>query len=333
MKSLHFILCIMSYLNMQARVTISNESKEIVIPHINSFSITQDVKQISDTATVTLARNYKELASGNILNHIQSGMNITIEAGYNGKLFKEFSGYIKPGTNTEFPLVLQCDELFNLRQRNINVEFKQVSLRQLLTKIMLGYKIECPDTNLGKMIISNQSPLHVLNELKKRFGFYSQIDDNTIYVGWAYDFKPSFTKEHTYELGKTAKDGKGLQYRTEDDMNIRVKSVLIVNGKKKVLTAGSDSSDAKEEQIPVNENLSETEVQKILQAQLQQRIYEGYVGDIIGFGVPHTRAGDSCRIINDKYPERDGTYLIEKVVIDYAEAHIERKNSLSFKIV
>ncbi len=333
MKFLPLIICCMSYLNMNARVTISNDEKEIVIPQINSFSVTQDIKQLSDTATITLARNYKEFASGDILSHLKAGMNVKIEAGYNGNYHKEFTGFVKPGIDTEFPLVLQCDELFKLRQRNITHQWNNLTLRELLEFIMPSYKAECPTTNLGKMVISNQSPVHVLDELKKRFGFYSQIEDNSIYVGWAYDFKPSFTKEHTYELGKTAKDGKGLKYRTEADMNIRVKSVLIVNGKKKVLTAGSDSKDAKEEQIPVNEHLSETEVQKILRSQFQQRIYEGYIGEIIGFGVPRTRAGDSCLILNDKYPERDGSYLIEKVVTDYEESHIERKNSLSFKIV
>ena len=150
----------MSYLNMYANITIGDYE----FLHPNSFEITQSVEQISDSAKIVLARNYKEIANKKILDVIAAGMPVTISTGYNGNLQQEFTGFIKPGIGTEFPVELECDALYFLRQNNFNISERQITLKKLLERIAPGYVIETLDTNLGKVHFSNRSTFQILEQ-------------------------------------------------------------------------------------------------------------------------------------------------------------------------
>lgn len=320
----------MAYLNMMAEVTIG----DIVLPHINSFKIAESVKEVSDTASITIAKNYKQLNGNPVLKYIRAGLPVEIKCGYaeTGELVTEFTGYVKPGISAEWPVIIECDELYLLRQGHVSISERQITLSDLLHRIAPAYTIECPDAQLGKMLVSKASPFKILTDIKKRFGFYSSIHGNILHVGYATDYRPSFTQNHVYTIGKNVKDAKGLKYVTDKDFNIRVESCIIVNGKKKILHSGSDSKDATVIKEDLGQMRSEHEVQKNLNDLYSQRVYEGYTGNIVGFGYPRTHAGDSLRIINPLMPEREGNYFIEKVEIDYDVAHINRTNTLSFKL-
>ncbi len=330
MKNLLLITFTMAYLNMSARVTISDNTKEIVIDRLNSFKVTESIKELSDQAVITIAKNYKELKGSPILNHIKAGMAVKIESGYNGNLATEFTGFVKPGIPSEFPLVIECDELFPLRQGNIVKSFKAVTLKELLHLTAPAYKIECPDTQLGKFTLNNVSPYQVLNELKKRYGFYSRINDNILSVGWAFDFRPGFTNNHEFIIGENVKDTSNLKFQTDIDYNVRVESTIIVNGKKKILTTGSKDKDAKVEKRNFG-IMPESEAKKAGEAIYKNALYNGFSGSFVSYGIPRTHAGDTATLINTEQPERNGTYMIEKMELEYAESHINRINHLSYK--
>jgi len=319
----------MAYLNMQAEVIIG----DIVLPHINSFTINESIEDISDYATITIAKNYKQLKGNPILKYIQAGYPVEIKCGYNGDIATEFTGFVKPGISAEWPVKIECDELFLLRQGNVIVSDRNITLIDLLTKIAPQYEVEAPKTNLGKTVISNVSPYRVLQDLKKKYGFYSRINGNKLSVGFAYDFNPSFTQTHQYIIGRNVKDSKGLKFNTEVDFNVRVEAHVLVKGKKVIVSEGSSDKDAKVQKIDLNEYMTEEEAQKTAKARLHKILYAGFTGNIVGFGFPRTHAGDALEILNPKLPEQDGTYMIEKVEVEYAPSHINRDNTLSFKIV
>ncbi|MOA14272.1 hypothetical protein D3C78_1343640 [compost metagenome] len=77
---------------------------------------------------------------------------------------------------------------------------------------------------------------------------------------------------------------------------------------------------------------SEKVARDIAEARLQKSVYDGYSGDITGFGIPLTKAGDSISIKDNNEPYREGRYLIEKVTKTYGSDGINRKNDLAFKI-
>lgn len=325
----------MSYLNMNARITIGDiaKGKAIVVKAISEFDIEESVSETSDKATITLARNYELLAGKPILEYIRSGMPVKIECGYNGDLQTEFTGFIQPnGIDASYPIVLRCDELQDFRQNNWKESWRDISLKSLLQKIAPGYTIECADVQLGKLQLNNVSTYQVLEELKKNWGFFSNIHDKILHVGFSYDFSSSYTKRHDYILGKNVRDNSKLKFTTEDDYNVQVKVIVHQpDGKKLEIKAGSKEADASVKTYDAGP-MGKAAAEQIATAQLKKVLYSGFKGSIEGFGTPRTHAGDSIRIINQVQPEQNGTYLVEKVKISYKDAEIRRENFISYKV-
>jgi hypothetical protein len=330
MKFLFFIFFLMSYVNMQAKVTIG----DVYFPSINEFVIKESIEETSDEAVITLARNYKELKNKKVLDYIKAGYPVTIESGYDDNIATEFTGYVKYAPDVDFPLVITCDELFPLRQNNHVLSYKDISLRDLLTTIAPGYTIECPDMRMGKIHIPNWSSYKVLAEIKKTWGFYSRISGKVLHVGFAYDWQPASTNIHTYTIGENVRDHSKLKFSTETDFNVQVNvRVHLPNGKIVIVKkdTGHTGTDVKVKELNCY-NKPIKEVENMAKAQLRKLLYNGYTGSIDGFALPRTHAGDSLTIINPVYPEREGTYLIEKATITFKESEYIRENFLTYKI-
>lgn len=350
MKAIFTILfAVMSYLNMYANITIGDYE----FPHPKGFEINQSVEQLSDSAKITLARNYKQIAGLKILDVIKPGAPVTISTGYNNDLKQEFAGYVKPGIGADYPIELECDELFFLRQNNFNISERSITLKSLLQRIAAGYTIECNDIDLGKVHFSNRSTIQILEQLKKDWGFYSRIYNNILHVGFAFDYRPSFTQTYIYTVGENVRDVSKLKFSTDIDYNTQVKIIIHknngqreevvfgmkdVNGTMQPMRIGSDQdtagTTAKNASIKTYNvsYVSTSEAENIARAQLQKIIYSGYTGSISGFCEPRTNAGDNLQIINKAKPERQGTYLIEKVKLTYEESKITRENFISYKV-
>lgn len=329
-KALTITICfLMSYLNMQGKITIG----DLVFTSFNSFGINESIVETSDQATITLARNYKELRNKSVMQQIKAGMPVTIEAGYDNELAVEFTGYVKPPIPAgDFPVIIKCDELYPLRQNNFSLSYRNVTLKNLLGTICPGYTIEGVDTDLGKIRINNQSTVQIINYLKKEYGFYTRIYGKVLHCGFAFDFSPNNTKRHDYTFGQNVKDYSDLKFETDRAYNTRVEVyVRQPDGKKKVYKFGSEDSEAtvRREELP---NMAAGTAEKKAQAIFHQYTYDGYTGSVIGFGIPRVHAGDSIKIINPVYPDREGIYLVEKTEINYEEAKLERVNHISHKL-
>jgi hypothetical protein len=314
---------------MHGKITIG----DLEFTSFNSFTIEESIKETSDKATIVLARNYKELLGKPVLQHIKSGMPVTIDAGYNNDLVTEYTGFVKPGIPAgEFPLTIECDELYPLRQNNHILSYRSVTLKKLLQTVCPGYTIEGVDTDLGKIGINNKSSYQVLDYLKKEYGFYSRIYGKTLHCGFAFDFSPSNTKKHDYTIGENVKDYSKLKFEEKKDFNTRVElHVRQSNGKKEIYKFGSDNPDASVRR-ETSAFMGSGDARRKAEALFHQYTYAGYSGTISGFGFPRVHAGDSIQIINQVHPERQGTYLVEKTTIKYDEAMIERENGISFKV-
>lgn len=344
MKLFTLIICCMSYLNMHAKVTIG----DVFFTAINSFKIEQSVENTSDKAKITIAKNYKDLADKKVLDYIKAGYPVKIECGYNGNLETEFTGFVCPGVGADYPLVIEADELYFLRQNNNVISERNITLKQLLQRIAPAYTIECLDVSLGKVRFSNESTVQILEKLKKDWGFYSRIHNNILHVGFAFDFVPSFTKRHDYIVGSNVRNTHKLKFSTDIDFKTQVRvKIHQPNGKVEELVFGMKDNEVvkigggkddkvKDEKGTIKTykvaDISTAEATKLAKAQLKKILYSGYTGSVDGFCEPRTRAGDSLRILNIAKPEREGTYLIEKVVVEYAEAKIERENFISYKV-
>lgn len=326
-------------LNMNAHVTLGN----VQLSNVNKFEISENILEMSNTAKITIPYNYAKLNEKPILERFKVGDKVLIQAGYDGDLKTEFVGYIKE-IETDRPLIIHCeDETYPLRQTNYVKSYQSTTLKQVLTDVIPSklMKIECPDMKLGKFQIDNASAFAVLQTLMSDYGLYSRLQNGVLKVGLVYDFGEK-TKEHTYYLNElpTVAVYRGnvkkneLKFKRKEDFKVRYKATATnPNGKKTTVIVGNKDGDASERTLNFAGPLTEKELKEIAKSVMAKTVYDGYTGNITGFGMPRTHAGDSLVIQNYEQPECFGKYLIEKVEITYDESSgFSRKNTLSYKI-
>lgn len=338
MKKLILITSIMLlFMNMTAQVTLGN----VLLKHINKFEIDENILEMSNTAKLTIPRNYGQLKGKTILEQMKVGDKVTIDAGYDGQLSREFTGYIRE-IESDIPLIIHCDdETYPLRQTNYVKSYRDATLKQVLTDIIpSSIKFDCPDVRIGKYQIDNASAFAVLQDLMKHYGLYSSLQESVLKVGLAYEFGEK-TETHIYTINAPEDNlylanvkKNDLKFKRKEDFKVRYKAISNnPNGKKTTVIVGNKEKDASERTLNFAGPMTEAQLRERANAVMAKTVYDGYTGDITGFGLPRTHAGDALEIRDSLEPERAGKYLIEKVNITYDESSgFSRKNTLSYKI-
>lgn len=322
---------------MSANVTLGN----VLLKNINQFEIDENILEMSNTAKITIPRNYGKLKGKAILEQIKAGDKVTLEAGYDNVFNREFTGYIRE-IESDIPLIIHCDdETYPLRQTNFIKSYQSATLKQILTDIIPStMTFECPDVNIGKYQIDNASAFAVMQDLMKTYGLYSRLQDGKINVGLAYDFGDK-TTTHIYTINSPADrpfttnvKKNDLKFKRKEDFKVRYKAISNnPNGKKTTVIVGNKEKEASERTLNFAGPLTESQLRERALAVMAKTVYDGYTGDITGFGLPLTHAGDSLDIRDALEPERAGRYLIEKVNITFNDSSgYSRKNTLSFKV-
>ncbi len=322
----------MLYLNLNSRLTITNpETKQSIrFDHIASAEIKRSVKVLGDTAEITIPRRYGKLKQKEILQYIKTGYKTVLELGYNGEYHIEFTGYVRE-IESGYPLRLHIDDdLYVLRKNNFNKSWKSITLKALLTEIAPGYKIECPDVNMGAFQIDNANTVTVLRAIQDQYGFYSFLKGDTLHCKFAYDVR-GVGNIHTYNFSKNVKSS-SLKFKRKEDFSIRIRAISNQsNGKKIKLEVGSKDKDASLRTLNFKDK-TEKELRELATKELDRLVFDGFDGSITGFGYPRVNAGDTLAIISPKEPERDGNYLVESMTIKYGNAYYERNCELSYKM-
>lgn len=325
------------FMNMTSQVELGKVS----LKHINSFDIEENILEMSNTAKLIIPRNYGKLNGKPILEQIKVGDKVTIDAGYDGQLAREFTGYIRE-IESDIPLIVHCDdETYPLRQTNYVKSYKDATLKQILTDIIpSSIKFDCPDVKIGKYPIDNASAFAVLQDLMKHYGLYSSLQEGKLKVGLAYDFGEK-TATHIYTINAPSSNvylanvkKNDLKFKRKEDFKVRYKAIANnPNGKKTTVIVGNKEKEASERTLNFAGPMTEAQLRERANAVMAKTVYDGYTGDITGFGLPRTHAGDALEIRDSLEPERAGKYLIEKVNIIYDESSgYSRKNTLSYKI-
>lgn len=325
------------FINMIAQVQLGN----VLLKNINAFEIDENILEMSNTAKITIPRNYGKLNGKPILEQFKAGDKVTIDSGYDGDYVREFTGYIRE-IESDIPLIIHCDdETYPLRQTNYIKSYKDATLKQVLTDIIpSSIKFDCPDVRIGKYQIDNASAFAVLQDLMKHYGLYSRLQESVLKVGLAYEFGEK-TDTHIYTINAPEDNlyqanvkKNDLKFKRKEDFKVRYKAISNnPNGKKTTVIVGNKEKDASERTLNFAGPMTEAELRERANAVMAKTVYDGYTGDITGFGLPRTHAGDALEIRDSLEPDRAGKYLIEKVNIGYSDSSgFSRKNTLSYKI-
>jgi hypothetical protein len=343
--TLQILFIMMLYLNMTAKATLGG----VILKNVSQFEVSESIMEMSNTAKITIPRGYKlkNQEGWSILDFISVGDKVTIDAGYYRNdltdVGREFTGYIRE-IESDIPLVIHCDdETYPLRQNNLvkSYQDKATKLKQVLADIVpKTMAFECPDVNVGRFHIDNESSFQVLQRIKNDYGLYSSLQNGILRVHLRDIVKGSDIKQvHTYVLNPITSAGSlvkknELKFKRKEDYKLHVKVTSVLpSGKKITVDVGNKDKGASLIQFTYPGQYTEKQLRAIATGIYNNRCYDGYSGTITGFGLPRTHAGDAL-VIEDKVElDRNGKYLIEKVEITYNESSgFTRKNTLSYRI-
>lgn len=335
MKRLLIIMLL--FVNMGSQVTLGN----VLLKHVSGFEISESILEMSNTAKVHIPKNYAELNGKQILEQFKVGDPVTIDAGYDGDLSREFTGFIRE-IQSDIPLTIYCDdETYPLRQNQWIKSYQAATLQQVLSDIIPSdIKVECPSVNLGRFHIDKESSFQVLQRIKNTYGLYSRLQNGVLKVNLRDLVNDaSITNVHTYTLNPKNSVANlvrknDLKYKRKEDYKLKVRVTSIQpDGKKTKVEVGSTSQWASVISVTYPGTYTEAELRAFGTSIYNKRCYDGYTGSITGFGIPRTHAGDLLNIEDDQEPDRAGKYMIEKVEIRYDESSgFSRKNTLSYKV-
>ena len=192
------VILLTMYNTLTAEIKIGSTT----FTEINSCEITQSVIELSDQAIVVLPRNYKNKIGKSVLDVLKVGQKVSINLGYNEQLNEEFKGYIRE-IESDIPIKIHVDdEMYQFKKNNLVKSWKKVSLKEVVETTSNGMKVDCPEVNLGKFIIDNESSYRVFMRLKQNYGLFTYVKDNVLHCGFPYQMKDKSFATHVYEFGR-----------------------------------------------------------------------------------------------------------------------------------
>lgn len=288
-----------------------------------------------DTATITLPRRL--LTQGSLSNTdapdlssvIKVGDKVKIELGYDFDFQTEFEGYVK-SIAPEVPVKIECeDAMWLLKQTNLKNAWRKVSLSELLQFIVpSGITFETVgEVNLGKFRVDGVSAYDILKKIREVYGLASYMRGTKLVVGFPYQEQPQNIKVNMQELDDNQTD---LAFRRADQVKVKFKAISIqADGSKIEVELGDSDGQLRTITLPVG--LSESEIRKVGEERMKLYKFDGYEGSLITFGEPWSRHSDTVTITDDLYPDREGTYRIDTVKVDFGGNGYRRALTLGNK--
>ncbi len=291
---------------------------------VQSVEIESAFTLFTDTATIKLPAHLK-INKDELLQYINFGDKVEIQAGYNNVLTPLFTGYVTDIKPT-VPIEIKCeDEMWQLKQQTITDSGKNMTVEKLLQKYYADYQHKYLNVELGTFYIDNLNKVKVLEQLKSDFGLFSFFRDNTLCVGLQYD--PETANTHQFILDYNIADD-DLQFKRKEQVKIKVKAISNnKNGTKTEIELGDETGD----QRTLNfYNLTVTQLKEHAERELERLKYDGWRGSFTAFGEPIVKHGDIIELKkqDDSTGDKTGQYWVDKVVYSFGTDGFRQKITL-----
>jgi hypothetical protein len=303
---------------------------------------------------------------------ILRGDSVTLNVGYRyfDKTGKEiidteniFSGFIsKVSTNIPIEIELQ-DNMYILKQTSLKPKTfaENDTLEDILKYIIEGTNLTIDvltTTNLGAFVIGNETSAQVLNRLQSTYNLDAYFNGNTLICG-VFRYREDKIITHYFDFEKNIIDS-NLEFNRKDDLKlsaIAYNNVTEPNGttkdgqtkttKKRIEVLVELNNSAQGYSIKeVSENKegerrtfffigakTKDELGTLAYAKLKQYYYNGLKGTFTTFAIPFVKMGDNVKLNSKRYPERNGTYKVKKVVASGGVNGLRQEITLDYKII
>lgn len=294
---------------------------------LREVKIVTSVLNLADTAVITLPgkclNNWKSIED-----KIKVGDAVTIELGYNDSLQTEFKGYLKRIARDKNTITLECEDVLYLLNKTVtDKEYKQVSLKELLTDILgqvdKSFAIECDyDYTMEKLVVFHQTALDVLKKVHDETKANIWFDDKTLHVHPVYAEKAD-TQAVIYDTRINVQANE-LKWIDQADKKVEIEVVFnMPNGKQQKEKYGNTGG----EKITKYVNGSNAaDMKKAAESEYKLWNYSGYEGNFTGWLVPRVTAGGSV-LLRD-VDKGEGKYYVTGVEIEFGQSGAKRKISL-----
>lgn len=295
---------------LQSHITIGAYEFDFV----DEINIESTWKELTQKATISLPAALK-FDKGKLKQSIKKGDQVSIKIGYESfdqqEVFKGYVSRVIPSV----PVVIECeDEMWQLKQININATAKNETMKDFLSRI-LPVEVDCFDITVPRFTAINVTGAKLLDAIRTDFGFNSFFRAGKLVVGKPYD--ASNYKTHIIEFGNNIVND-NLEFAEKDDVKIKVKAISnMASGEKIEVELG----DPRGEERTLNfYNLPKSELEKVATAEMEKLNYSGYRGDCEIFGIPYVQHGDAVEIRDPEESDKTGRYFVDGVTTRFGKS-------------
>lgn len=298
---------------------------------LKEVKITTSVLNLSDTATIEMPGQYLNTWR-KIEDKVHVGDAVTIQLGYDNDLETEFTGYLKRISRDNNSLVLECEDALYLMDETVeDVEYKSISLKDLLQKVLVQVDpemtVDCDyDFTYEKMVVFKSTALDVLKKVHDDTKANIWFEGKTLHVHPVYQEQKG-DKAVIYDTEVNVQSNE-LKWKDKADKKVMVEVKYVspegnlakeefgVSGGEKVTRFANTSN--------------KSDLKKAAENEYNLWNYSGYEGSLTGWLVPVVKAGGSVRLRDKERPE--GKYYVTGVEIEFGQNGAKRKVTLGRKL-
>ncbi|MBQ4278359.1 MAG: hypothetical protein IJC16_00200 [Rikenellaceae bacterium] len=292
--------------------------------------IEQSRKQMGDRATIVLPSRYK---SQFLCNLVKGGDPVIIGLGYDGRIEKEFEGYVSDVSYRQ-PVQIQCEDgMYIFKRRTPKARsWSSVKLAEVLRYLVGEVELfEVPDITLSPFAIKPGGSVYaVLQQIRDKYGLEIFFRDGKLVVT-----VPTYADSRErvrYDLERNVIDP-SLTFRRVDDVRIRVKAVSILPGNKRLTVDVGDMDAASTTTLHFYNVTVEAELRRLASDKLRNLKYDGFSGTLTTFGLPRARKGMIAEIRDARFDgSRSGAYQIDAVKQTFGRGGYRREVSLGRRV-
>lgn len=304
------------YFNVDILISINGS---ILIDKVNYVYIKHSRLDMIDTAEVKLASKYIYKGEYKAMTEIiKNGDEIEIYAGYDGNLIKEFSGYIA-NIKRSTPLVLTCeDEMYKLKREDVKPKsWKSTTLKSVVEYLAGTRSVSgsIPGITLAPFYIKGKlTKLKVLEQLRSQYGIDIYFRNGVLYAGYPYQDSEVFHEKALYHIGYNTIEPNELQYRSKEDIRVKVKVISMQSDNTKLETEIGDV-DGELRTIHLY-NVPKSTIKERGEEELKIFKFDGYKGSMKAFAIPVCQHGMIAEIDDEDAPDQNSGYFIDQTVFE-----------------
>lgn len=306
-------------LRLASEITIGSTTFDAVV----SVEIESTWENLTDTCKIELPNNFKRDGRPITVGEegfFKRGEAVTVKLGYYPNLKTEFEGFIRK-IFVDNVIVIECeDAAYLMKQGTVVKSFQDTNLDNLLSEIS-PIEYEAVDAELGQLRLTRVTPAAVVEELRKVYGLVSYVRDGVLLSGLAYyndgaehnfDFEQNIIENNIEQIGND--ELLITVYGSSKQKDDSVIEVFAYYDGGEIVTSTTDPQQGELEKLTIKSEISQKDLEFYTTNKLEQRLTSSAIGDFTAFGEPSVKHGDTVNLTSRKFPEREGVFLIKKVV-------------------